>query len=335
MPLFSIIIPVYNVEKYLNKCVDSVLNQTFTDFEVILVDDGSPDNCPAICDSYAEKDNRIKVIHKQNGGLINARKSGLEAASGGYIGFVDSDDWIEPEMYELFAQMIEKYSPDMVLSDFYFDNGKELINSNQLFEQEFYDKSALKEKLYPKMLFSGIYFKFGVNPCCWSKVYKKELIEKNLPLVDGRIKMGEDAAFTYPCLIDAQSVATIKKPCYHYILNPDSMTKAYDKNLKNIIFLPYNRLKEKFCESGINMEKQTDYYLLYLANFLIRNETQAESISDGINVLISNNDLYNTASRVDASPLPIHIKVLTAILKYKSKSLIRLYIKLFKKYLNK
>lgn len=107
MPLFSIIIPVYNVEKYLNKCVDSVLNQTFTDFEVILVDDGSTDNCPAICDSYAEKDKRVKVIHKPNGGLINARKSGLEIADGNYIGFVDSDDWIEPEMYELFANMIK------------------------------------------------------------------------------------------------------------------------------------------------------------------------------------------------------------------------------------
>ncbi len=103
MPLFSIIIPVYNVEKYLNKCVDSVLNQTFTDFEVILVDDGSPDNCPAICDSYAEKDKRVRVIHKQNGGLICARKSGLEAARGDYIGFVDSDDWIEENMYELFC----------------------------------------------------------------------------------------------------------------------------------------------------------------------------------------------------------------------------------------
>ena len=142
MPLFSIIIPVYNVEKYLNKCVDSVLNQTFTDFEVILVDDGSPDNCPAICDSYAEKDKRVRVIHKQNGGLICARKSGLEAARGDYIGFVDSDDWIEENMYELFADMIKKYSPDMVLSDFYFDRGKEIINSEQLFEQEFYDKKS-------------------------------------------------------------------------------------------------------------------------------------------------------------------------------------------------
>lgn len=198
MPLFSIIIPVYNVEKYLNKCVDSVLNQTFTDFEVILVDDGSPDNCPAICDSYAEKDKRVRVIHKQNGGLICARKSGLEAARGDYIGFVDSDDWIEENMYELFADMIKKYSPDMVLSDFYFDSGKEIINSEQLFEQEFYDKKSLNEKLYPVMLFSGIYFKFGVNPCCWSKVYKKELLKKNLPIVDNRIKNGRRRCIYLP-----------------------------------------------------------------------------------------------------------------------------------------
>lgn len=335
MPLFSIIIPVYNVEKYLNKCVDSVLNQTFTDFEVILVDDGSPDNCPAICDSYAEKDKRVRVIHKQNGGLICARKSGLEAARGDYIGFVDSDDWIEENMYELFADMIKKYTPDMVLSDFYFDSGKEIINSEQLFEQEFYDKKSLNEKLYPVMLFSGIYFKFGVNPCCWSKVYKKELLKKNLPIVDNRIKMGEDAAFTYPCLIDAQSVATVKKPCYHYILNPESMTKTYDKKLKEIIFLPYEHIKEKCRETDMDMERQLDYYLLYLANFLIRNETQAETVTDGINVLLSNKDLINASKRVTKSPLPIHIKVLTIILKLKNKALLNLYLKLFKKYLKK
>lgn len=330
MPLFSIIIPVYNVEKYLNKCVDSVLNQTFTDFEVILVDDGSPDNCPAICDSYAEKDNRVKVIHKQNGGLINARKSGLEAASGGYIGFVDSDDWIEPEMYELFAQMIEKYSPDMVLSDFYFDNEKELVNSEQLFEQEFYDKSALKEKLYPKMLFSGIYYKFGVNPCCWSKVYKKELLKKNLPLVDGRIKMGEDAAFTYPCLLDAKSVATIKKPSYHYILNPESMTKSYDENLKEIIFLPYERIKEKCREVEIDLGNQPDYYLIYLSNFLIRNETFSKSPKSGINLLLKNQDVISASKRVNLSLLPLHTRVFATALRLKSKVILNLYLHLLK-----
>ncbi len=325
MPLFSIIIPVYNVEKYLNKCVDSVLNQTFTDFEVILVDDGSTDNCPAICDSYAEKDKRVKVIHKPNGGLINARKSGLEIADGNYIGFVDSDDWIEPEMYELFANMIKKYSPDMVLSDFYFDNGNELTNSIQLFEQEFYDKSALKEKLYPKMLFSGTYYKFGVNPCCWSKVYKKKLLKENLPLVDGRIKMGEDAAFTYPCLIDAQSVATIKKPCYHYIQNPDSMTNSYDKDLKNIIFLPYEQIKEKCRKSGTDLGTQLDYYLLYLANLLILNEALSKNSDKGIIALLSYHNILYAIKKIHFRILPTKVKAFATALMLKSRPLLKVF----------
>lgn len=333
MPLFSIIVPVYNVEKYINKCVNSILEQTFTDFEIILVDDGSPDNCPAICDEYAKKDARVKVIHKKNGGLINARKSGLEIAGGEYIGFVDGDDWIEPDTYENFAKMIKKYAPDIVLSDFYFDNGKELANSNQLFEQEFYDKSALKEKLYPKMLFSGIYYKFGVNPCCWSKVYKKELIEKNLPQVDGRIKMGEDAAFTYPCLLDAESAATVKKPSYHYIQNPQSMTNSYNKDLKNIIFLPYERIKEKCRECGIDLVKQPDYYLLYLANLLIRNETAVTNYKKNVNALLSNKDVIKSANNIDLSLLPIHTKFFAISLKLKNTFLLNLYYLIMKKHL--
>lgn len=333
MPLFSIIVPVYNVEKYINKCVNSILEQTFTDFEIILVDDGSPDNCPAICDEYAKKDARVKVIHKKNGGLINARKSGLEIAGGEYIGFVDGDDWIEPDTYENFAKMIKKYAPDIVLSDFYFDNGKGLANSNQLFEQGFYDKSALKEKLYPKMLFSGIYYKFGVNPCCWSKVYKKELIERNLPQVDGRIKMGEDAAFTYPCLLDAESAATVKKPSYHYIQNPQSMTNSYDKNLKNIIFLPYERIKEKCRECGIDLGKQPDYYLLYLANLLIRNETAVTNYKKNVNALLSNKDVIKSANNIDLSFLPIHTKFFAISLKLKNTFLLNLYYLIMKKHL--
>ena len=330
MPFFSIIVPIYKVEKYLRKCVESILSQTFRDIEVILVDDGSPDSCPRICNEYERRDSRVKVIHKKNGGLINARKSGLEAASGEYIGFVDGDDWIEPDMYALFAEAIEKHSPDMVLSDFYYDYGDKLINSEQLFEQEFYDKQALKDKLYPKMLFSGTYYKFGVNPCCWSKVYKKELLEKNLPQVDGRIKMGEDAAFTYPCLLDAQRVAAIKTPQYHYIINPDSMTKSYDKDLKDIIFLPYEHIIKKCRACGADLGKQPDYYLLYLANFLIRNEVAAESDSFIIKTLITNKNIISAAKRIDKRALPLHTKLLSQALKLKSTPLLKAYILLIK-----
>ena len=107
--LVSVVVPVYKVEKYINKCIDSIINQTYKNLEIILVDDGSPDRCPQICDEYAKKDNRIKVIHKKNSGLGAARNTGIDAAKGEYIGFVDSDDWIMPNMYEEMVNCCENY----------------------------------------------------------------------------------------------------------------------------------------------------------------------------------------------------------------------------------
>ena len=117
-PLLSIIVPVYKVENYLPKCMDSILAQTFTDFELILVDDGSPDNCPALCDAAAAKDARIRVIHQKNGGLSAARNAGLDAARGAWIGFVDSDDYIAPEMYEALYQAVQSTGADLALCDY-------------------------------------------------------------------------------------------------------------------------------------------------------------------------------------------------------------------------
>ena len=117
-PLLSIIVPVYKVENYLPKCIDSILAQTFTDFELILVEDGSPDNCPALCDAAAEKDARVRVIHQKNGGLSAARNAGLDAARGAWIGFVDSDDYIAPEMYEVLHQAVQSTGADLALCDY-------------------------------------------------------------------------------------------------------------------------------------------------------------------------------------------------------------------------
>ena len=116
----SVIVPIYKVEAYLQQCVDSVLAQTYTDLDIVLVDDGSPDNCPAICDAYARKDARVQVVHKPNGGLMSARQAGLRVAKGDYVGFVDGDDWIEPDMYARFAAAIDRYAPDMALCEFYY-----------------------------------------------------------------------------------------------------------------------------------------------------------------------------------------------------------------------
>ncbi len=116
--LISIVIPVYKVEPYLSKCIDSILAQTYTNLEIILVDDGSPDNCPKICDEYAKLDNRIIVIHKENGGLSDARNAGIRIVTGEYIGFVDSDDYIDAKMYEILAQKITKYEADISICSY-------------------------------------------------------------------------------------------------------------------------------------------------------------------------------------------------------------------------
>ena len=126
----SVIIPVYNVEEYLDKCVTSVLNQTYKNLEIILVDDGSPDNCPKMCDEWAKKDKRIKVVHKKNGGLSDARNSGIEVCTGEYIGFVDSDDYIDKQMYKELLKRIESTNSDMVMCGINCVNDGKVYNLN-------------------------------------------------------------------------------------------------------------------------------------------------------------------------------------------------------------
>lgn len=259
--MISVIVPVYKVEKYLRQCLDSLAAQMLEDMEIIIVDDGSPDGCPAICDEYAAKDARMKVVHKENGGLLSARKAGFAASCGDYIGFVDGDDWVEPETFLNMYKAVCEHSPDMVLSDFLCDYGDRAEPSSQCFEEGFYGRERLEKEIFPRMLFDGRFYSFGVNPNCWSKLVRRELIEKNLLPVDERIRMGEDAAFIYPCLLDSQSISCVKTPTYHYRITGQSMSTAYDEKLKDIILLPYKRLKEKNAASDFDISSQLDYYL--------------------------------------------------------------------------
>ena len=229
---------------------------------------------PAICDEYAARDARVKVVHKENGGLLSARKAGFAASKGDYIGFVDGDDWVEPDTFLNMYKAVCEHSPDMVLSDFLCDYGDRAEPSSQCFEEGFYGRERLEKEIFPRMLFDGRFYSFGVNPNCWSKLVRRELIEKNLLPVDERIRMGEDAAFIYPCLLDAQSAVCIKTPTYHYRITGQSMSTAYDEKLKDIILLPYKRLKEKNAASDFDISSQLDYYLLYMVNFLLRNEAK-------------------------------------------------------------
>ncbi len=215
MPKISIIVPIYNVEKYLRKCIDSILAQTFNDFELILVDDGSPDNCGKICDEYAQKDSRIVVVHKENGGVSTARNAGLTAAKGDYIGWVDGDDFIHPEMYEILFEVMSKESADIVQcskSDFKEDdpvnlNAKLEYNITHISHKEIYSAATEVNPIY----------NFNV----WSKLFRRELFD-GLQFPEGYIF--EDGYLYLDLASRAESIVLIDCPLYFYLVRSGSIT---------------------------------------------------------------------------------------------------------------
>ena len=223
---FSVIVPIYNIEKYLSRCIDSVLSQTFADFELILVDDGSPDSCPKICDEYLKKDPRIKVIHKENGGLVSARQAGISEAQGDYIFNLDGDDAITPDALMTAYQIILDTKVDLVSFSYrVYTNDKLGEVVDDLADEGLYDKIRLEKEIYPNLLSNKnmhnlFYF-------LWGKAIKRELALKyqlNLPI---SIIMGEDACCTTPCYLDANLVYMSKKPIYLYTVRGDSITTSF------------------------------------------------------------------------------------------------------------
>lgn len=337
--MISIIVPVYKVENYIRQCVDSIINQTYKNIEIILVDDGSPDNCPKICDDYAKSDSRVKVIHKKNGGLMSARQAGLRIANGDYVGFVDGDDWIETDMYEHLAKSINQYKPDIVLCEFLYSYPDKDEKSSQNLPKPFFTKEEAEEQIYPTMLFKSPYYSFGVNPCCWTKVMKKELLEKKLFNVTPKIKIGEDAAFTYPCMLEAQTIAYVDKFLYHYRVNPESMTKAYDSSYEETILLPYEILGNEFKNYDYNLSQQMNYYLISLVNGVIRNEANPQNNKSKkekkqtLKKFADNKAVINAVKSIDHSLLPFHTKLMVKALSMKSTQLLYWYTILLRRFL--
>ena len=169
MAKVSVIVPVYNVEKYLKQCLDSIVDQTLEDLEIVLVDDGSVDSSGTICDEYAKKDSRIEVIHKANGGLSDARNVGISKAKGRYIGFVDSDDYIKEDMYEILLNLIKKYDADVSICNLYdVIDGNECIRNKENGIREYSRLDILKEVLLDK----------NIQSYAWNKLYEKELFDE-------------------------------------------------------------------------------------------------------------------------------------------------------------
>ncbi len=264
MPFLSIIVPVYNVKSYLSECLDSILAQTYTDFEVLLIDDGSSDGSSALCDEYAGRDSRIRCFHKENGGHMSARLEGFQKAAGAYIAFLDSDDWVDPAMYEYMCKAAAEFDADIICCNYTAVTPTKRIARQNFCASGFYDKTQLETGVYPQMLFSGRYFHYGISPSLCNKLFRRTLLEKHIFQVPLTIKLGEDGLTAYPCFLDASSVYFVEESLYYYRSNDDSLTHTMDYGRlaeNRLLFDTYDKLVDLTAHPC--MEKQLLYYYAY------------------------------------------------------------------------
>lgn len=248
-PVVSIIVPVYKAEKYLFRCVDSILNQTFKDWECILVDDGSPDGSGSICDTYAQNDKRIKVIHKKNGGVSSARQAGLETVVGEFVIHVDSDDWLDPNMLEELVRHQKETGADLIIFDFY-----RLSNGNQIIIHQ--KPTALDNVQVLKDIISG-----RLYASCWNKLVKHSMIDKYNASFPKGINLGEDKCFLASLLKHTVVVSYLPQPLYYYdaAINENSLVRNISKSSMDSGFAMVSYLEamlgEEFCESIFNIKR--------------------------------------------------------------------------------
>lgn len=264
MPFLSIIVPVYNVKPYLAECLDSILAQTFTDYEVLLIDDGSTDGSSALCDEYAGRDSRIRCLHKENGGLVSARQAGFPQTRGTYVAFVDSDDWINPAMYERMCDCAKKTGADIVCCNYTAVTPQKRIERQDICKPGFYNRDALEAQIYPLMLYSGVFFHYGVSPSLCNKLFRRTLLEKHLFHVPLAVKLGEDSLTTCPCLLDASSAYFLSESFYYYRSNGGSITHTMDAGRlaeNRLLFDTYDKLID--LNAHPCMEKQLLYFYAY------------------------------------------------------------------------
>ena len=262
----SVIVPVYKVEKYLHKCVDSIISQTYENLEIILVDDGSPDNCPQICDEYAKKDSRIRVIHKENEGISATRNTGIQAAQGEYIGFIDSDDYVAPQMFEKLYNAIKKHDADISICNFYYtdDNGNILDKDDirlPIKDEYISGNKVLSEKFFMDKRH------YWIVP--WNKLYRREVL-KNVKYPVGKVHEDEDVAAH---IYHGNMVECISDRLIYYVQRQGSI------------------MSEKDSEKCIN---KTEAFI-NLSKFYIENKYNNEVIFISLNTInqyMKNNYVY-------------------------------------------
>lgn len=276
--LITIVVPIYKVEDYLHRCVNSLLEQTYKNLEIILVNDGSPDGCGAICDEYAKFDDRIKVIHKTNGGLSDARNAGIEAAQGNYISFVDSDDWVHQEFISNLYKLLVKTNSDISICNFIKTSSESInleITTGDTFQFNNYEslKQLTNDKYYIQMVVA------------WGKLYKRSLFD-NIRFPIGRVH--EDEFITYKLLYKANKVVLTTSQLLYYWQRQDSiMGSGFNIKHKNDIFAALEERAEFFSKVGY-MDLSNNTYKVIFKNYIsVSSKINATKTKQELNISIN------------------------------------------------
>lgn len=315
---FSVIVPIYKVEKYLEKCIQSIVNQDYTDFELILVNDGSPDACPKICRAYAEKDSRIHVVNKENGGLVSARNAGLMVAKGDYILYVDGDDWIvQGTLKTIWNRAITNKNPDMIVFNMtrIFNNREE--KDPCYVSEGLYEGDRLRNEIYPYMMYDSRkpFYHGLLFPSCGGKVVNRKILLQHY-CKNENIRMGEDNAFIFECMLFSKAVYFLTEHFYIYNqLNEESIRHCYDPMRLDNNKLLTDYITKHLYGINITVDKQINVFKAYWLIMAIFHEVKnrrpvlgaAKHIKEGIRK-------YRILEDIDISKLPMEAKIYMKLL---------------------
>lgn len=330
----SVIVPVYNVETYLPQCINSIVNQLFTHLEIILVNDGSTDGTGKICDDFAAKDPRITVIHQKNGGVSIARNVGSEAATGEYITFVDSDDWLEAEMYERMVMELKKNPHlDMIMCDTVLVSDDLKKKSSEFIRNGYYSKSEIIAELYPTLLVTEDFSKIPVVSAC-SCLVRRSILIKNKIRFDSSLKFCEDYLFMAEIMVQVQSFFYLKGDfSYNYRQYPESRSKLLQKDWWPTLLSLNTKLKDLLAASpefdfGRQLKLQLIHSALFLSSAVLNNQllTQKEK-SAWLQKLFNDRELQAAFQNLPFCKQSPAFKIVLYLMKYRQSKLYFAYRK--------
>lgn len=320
----SVIVPIYNSSKYLDRCLNSIVNQSYLNIEILLIDDGSTDNSLEICNKFAIKDKRIKVFHKENNGVSAARNDGIEYSTGDYIAFVDSDDYLEIDMYERMMKINDEFNCDIVMCDCYKEScfNREMFSHN--IKSGYYDRNMLVKEYFPTLLMNNS-VDYPPTISNWVCLFKKNVIIKNNIRYEVGIRFSEDLLFGSKYMYYANSFYYMQYEClYHYTMNQNSVTHTYYKNKWENMTKLFLAIDNFFGNvKDYDFQRQIDLCLLYIVYHCIGNVKQSDESKrdkrENITSILQERHVRDMFHRLKINTLDISwkLKLLTYIYKYK------------------